>query len=208
VFLGIDTSYRNDLDMDEEIETTKKIMMNLGKTYKKNENDRMNRMIQLGYDKKDRVIVDTKRWTKHVVDITYQDPKVQIEYLNNEGPLVRSQIQDKIRGYKYQDQLKNILDENFLVDYPYVYDLLCKSKLKCFYCHIDCMILYSHVRESKQWTLDRMDNSIGHNRGNVEITCLDCNLRRGTKNFERYLETKRLNNIRKICTEEDEEKII
>jgi len=69
------------------------------------------------------------------------------------------------------------------------------------------MILYSHVREPRQWTLDRLDNSIGHNRGNVEITCLDCNLRRGTKNFERYLETKRLNNICKITGDEDIDKI-
>ena len=89
--------------------------MDLGKTYKKY--DRAKRMVQLGYDKKDRVIVDTKRWTKNVVNETYQDPDVQIEYLRTEGPLVRSQIQDKIRGYKYQDQLKGILDESVLVDY-------------------------------------------------------------------------------------------
>ena len=199
----------HEVDTDSSLETTKKIWVNLDKKISKREEKINEKMVQLQYDKKNRVIVDTKRWAKQIVSDSYQDPIEQYEYLTENGPLIQSQIMDKIRGYKHQDSLKGLLDDAFLVDYSYVYDLLCQSRLKCFYCHIDCMVLYSHVREPRQWTLDRLDNSIGHNRDNVEITCLDCNIRRGTKNFERYLETKKLNNIRKVfLVENDDEKII
>ena len=199
----------HEVDTDSSLETTKKIWVNLDKKISKREEKINEKMVQLQYDKKNRVIVDTKRWAKQIVSDSYQDPIEQYEYLTKNGPLIQSQIMDKIRGYKHQDSLKGLLDDAFLVDYSYVYDLLCQSRLKCFYCHIDCMVLYSHVREPRQWTLDRLDNSIGHNRDNVEITCLDCNIRRGTKNFERYLETKKLNNIRKVfLVENDDEKII
>ena len=37
------------------------------------------------------------------------------------------------------------------------------------------------------WTLDRIDNNIGHNKDNVVISCLACNLqkrRRGEEAFK------------------------
>jgi hypothetical protein len=49
-----------------------------------------------------------------------------------------------------------------------------------------------------QWTLERIDNDLGHNKNNVEIACLNCNLRRRTMYHERYLFTKELNIIKKI----------
>ena len=67
-----------------------------------------------------------------------------------------------------------------------------KSQGKCFYCQINVQVIYDHVREPKQWTIERIDNSIGHNKGNVEISCLNCNLRRRTMHYERYLKTKQL----------------
>jgi hypothetical protein len=59
-------------------------------------------------------------------------------------------------------------------------------------------ILYEYVRESNQWTLERLDNDFGHNKGNVEIACLNCNLRRRTMYHERYLFTKELSIVKKI----------
>ena len=71
------------------------------------------------------------------------------------------------------------------------------SKLKCYYCRDNCLLMYNNIREKKQWTLDRLDNSDGHTSENTVICCLDCNLKRGTLNDEKFKFTKQLNIIKK-----------
>jgi hypothetical protein len=44
--------------------------------------------------------------------------------------------------------------------------------------------------------VERIDNSIGHNRTNIVIACLDCNLHRRTMYYERYVFTKQLNIVK------------
>ena len=98
----------------------------------------------------------------------------------------------KLHSYKTQDQKNEILDEEQFVDIDFVLDLLKKSNMQCFYCRELVQLLYKHVREPKQWTLDRINNDMGHNRGNVEIACLSCNLRRRCIYHERYVFTKQM----------------
>ena len=71
----------------------------------------------------------------------------------------------------------------------------CKNK--CYYCKENVNVLYEIVREPKQWTLERLDNSFGHNHDNVVIACLNCNVRRRTMYHERYVFTKQLNIVKK-----------
>jgi hypothetical protein len=111
---------------------------------------------------------------------------------------IRRQIHYKLHSYRSQDVKKSLLDESQFVNYEYVIELLREKQLKCFYCKETVLLMYDAVRDSKQWTLDRMDNSMGHNRGNVEIACLICNLRRRTMYHERYVFTKQVGNIKKI----------
>ena len=58
-------------------------------------------------------------------------------------------------------------------------------------------MIYEEVRDPKQWTLERIDNTRGHNSDNVEIACLTCNLRRRTMYHERYILTKQMCHITK-----------
>lgn len=109
---------------------------------------------------------------------------------------VRQQINYKINGYKGQDIKKLLYDPTLFINYDYVVSLLHQKQMRCFYCKEQTKLLYNAVRESKQWTLDRIDNSVGHNRGNVEIACLICNLRRRTMYHERYVFTKQLNLVK------------
>lgn len=202
--------------------TVKNILVNLDKPTKKkiskkapveNNNQKHHTWtsnIQMGYDKKDRVVVESKKWNTTLGMMSkdeIQNPELQYEHLLGESPLVKEQIHSKVRGYRYQDYLKGILNESEFVDDAYVLGILRDCKLKCFYCHIECMILYPHVREPKQWTLERINNDIGHNKGNVQIACLECNLRRRTIHHERYIETKKITNIRKIIDTQEEEDI-
>ena len=102
------------------------------------------------------------------------------------------QIQSKLNGYKSQDVLKELYDPLKFITLKSTMSLLIKSEMKCFYCREQVQVLYQHVREPKQWTLERIDNKHGHNDGNVEIACLSCNLRRRTMYHERFVFTKQL----------------
>jgi hypothetical protein len=82
------------------------------------------------------------------------------------------------------------------VNLDFVIKLLCEKELKCFYCREPVYLFYNFVRENKQWTLERIDNSAGHNRDNVEVACLLCNLRRRTMYHERYVFTKQMNVVK------------
>ena len=57
-------------------------------------------------------------------------------------------------------------------------------------------IKYNNYRDKQQWTLDRIDNDLGHNNENVKIACLECNLKRRRINMEKFLFTKQLNIIK------------
>jgi hypothetical protein len=103
----------------------------------------------------------------------------------------------KICGYRGQDVNKSLYDETMFINREQVLDLMIKCQNRCFYCKEPVNVIYENVREPRQWTLERIDNSRGHNKDNVEIACLNCNLHRKTMHHERYLFTKELNIIKK-----------
>jgi hypothetical protein len=110
--------------------------------------------------------------------------------------LIKKQITSKLNNYKQQDVLKKVFDERKMITLEQVIDKLQKCELKCHYCNEDIYLLYKIVREMKQWTLDRIDNDIGHFQENVVISCLGCNLKRRKKNSNAFLFTKQMNIIR------------
>jgi hypothetical protein len=111
---------------------------------------------------------------------------------NKYNNLIVSHIKTKISSYKHQDMLKNIFLETDFVDFPYVIQLLHNCDLKCHYCACEIFLLYEFVREMKQWSLDRIDNDIGHNKNNLVIACLECNLKRRRTNKDSFMFTKNL----------------
>ncbi len=99
-------------------------------------------------------------------------------------------IKIKQQGYKAQDIEKALFDETKFVDLATILTKLGDSELQCFYCKEPVLVFYEFCRDPKQWTLERIDNEYGHNRDNVEIACLQCNVRRRTMFYERYQVTK------------------
>ena len=69
---------------------------------------------------------------------------------------------------------------------------LYESKLKCYYCNCSLVILFNKKREGSQWTLERLDNNIGHYDSNTCIACLKCNLKRRTDSHEYFKQGKQL----------------
>ena len=155
---------------------------------------------------KNRVITHEKRWVLQSEDY---NPEIQWDclfVLKNENLtthqervclLAKQQIMTKICGYRCQDIKNGLLQSNELVDIENVMLLLKESEMKCFYCKKMVKVLYEHVREPCQWTLDRIDNNVGHIKTNVMIACLNCNLRRRCMYHERYLFTKQMVIVKK-----------
>lgn len=102
------------------------------------------------------------------------------------------EINNKINGYKQQDICKNMLDVDNFVSLKDVIDKIYNSNLKCYYCSEHMLILYKYVKEKRQWTLDRINNDLGHNCNNVIVSCLECNLQRRRKTKDAFAFTKQL----------------
>jgi len=108
---------------------------------------------------------------------------------SDESRLVQSLLKQKIASYTAQDRMKG--RETHLPPEE-VLESLITSKLTCHYCSKSILFHYSASREPKQWTLDRIDNSIGHTLPNCVVCCLDCNLRRRTTDQAKYEFTAKL----------------
>jgi hypothetical protein len=111
-------------------------------------------------------------------------------------PLYKSLLLKKYAGYKQQDIANTIYDTNWFITFDELLELLVSSKLICYYCRKACFIHYNDPLCHDQWTLERLSNDHGHNRNNVVIACLKCNLHRGTKSSEKFKLGKQLRFIK------------
>jgi len=113
--------------------------------------------------------------------------------------LVR-ELRNKISGYKGQDLKRELYNQKELITLDEVVEKLVASQLRCCYCSVAVVIFYKNVRDLAQWTLDRVDNDVGHSAANTVIACLKCNLQRRRQNEEKFMFTKKLKILR-IFTE-------
>lgn len=130
--------------------------------------------------------------------------KSQIELLNKlyleeeyDGKkFMQSEVERKINSYKNQDVKKKKYDENKFIKYEECLEKLVISKLKCYYCKKNCLVYYENKLEKQQWTLDRLNNDIGHEKDNVVICCYKCNIKRGRIDDKKFKFTKQLRIIK------------
>ena len=101
-------------------------------------------------------------------------------------------LKAKINGYKQQDIARSLYDESRIISLQEVILKLNKSGLMCCYCDKEVTVMYRTVRDPKQWTLDRIDNSNCHSNYNTVISCLGCNLKRRVTDKEKFEFTKKL----------------
>lgn len=169
-----------------------------------NQNDELenpceNKLIAMKKTPKNRAITQTDMW-----NITEEDmqPDAQLTYIrqlvNNENvdvnpcQVILKHVTQKIAGYRAQDIKKSLYEPDRIVDVHYALKTLKNAENICYYCKKPVQVLYEKAREPTQWSLDRIDNSIGHNKENVVIACLQCNVGRKTMHQGRYEFTKQL----------------
>lgn len=157
------------------------------------------RKVKAEKEKRDRKIISSEKWVYHEISQVREQEIVNqciSQEMNDDTKLLRSQIKGKLHSYKGQDKIKTLKeDENEFMDVECVLKLLQESNNTCYYCKSTIKLFYEKVREPTQWTLERLDNSLGHNTNNCVIACLKCNLSRRTMYHERYTLTKQLQNI-------------
>ena len=122
---------------------------------------------------------------KLLLGIKYKDDKY-----------VKKELERKLNSYKNQDIKKDKYSNDF-INYQELIEKLVISKLKCHYCRNKCLLMYENNREKSQWTLDRLNNDLGHTTLNTVICCLECNLKRGTLDDKKFKFTKQLKIIKK-----------
>jgi hypothetical protein len=118
-----------------------------------------------------------------------------------------TQLAIKRNSYKQQDKEKNLLDVENFVTKEEILRLLLKSEVICDHCKCHVKIIYTNVRDQRQWTLDRIDNRKGHNAGNVVVACLKCNISRQTKLYHQFKQTKQLTVVKLPETYDNESEL-
>jgi hypothetical protein len=162
-------------------------------------------------EKEKKMRVETKTWGLNNDDLSFETQlqllnciytntttNTKIKQLTNTNTntkhigIIIAHIRAKISGYKQQDIIKTRFNEQEFVNFNDVVTLLHDTNMKCHYCSCETYLLYEIVRENKQWSLDRINNNIGHNKGNLLNACLECNLKRRRTNKDAFLFTKNL----------------
>jgi len=146
----------------------------------------------------------SKKWTFHQENYKYDNQiKMIIDISNNNfnyyddvTKIIIQQIKNKIYGYKHQDIIKKHLNEEKFLTFQSVIQKMIECELKCRYCKEEMFVLYDVSRELYQWSVDRIDNDVGHNVDNFHLACLECNLKRRRRTDEKFLFTKQLNIIK------------
>ena len=123
------------------------------------------------------------------------------EFRHNDDDVSKIALQEinkKISGYKQQDRIKNRYDEPQFLTLESVILKMVECELKCRYCRGEMDVIYDISRESRQWSVDRINNDLGHNLTNFHLACLECNLKRRRRTDEKFLFTKQLNIVKKM----------
>lgn len=189
-------------DKETDVSTNKQIIIetkNMNRNTNKKENNKKPVM---------RKIVNKNKWNFEPADFLFENQIDNIRKINDNATptphmdIYVSEIKNKLNGYRSQDIIKKIYDIEQFVDFKSAIDLLLQSNLNCFYCQEKVEVLYEPSRTPKQWTLERLDNTFGHNKDNLAIACLHCNLHRKTMYHERYVFTKQMGIITKLDSQD------
>ncbi len=109
---------------------------------------------------------------------------------------IMNDIRKKHYAYKCQDKIKHKFDDNQHITLDELIQKIIESQLKCYYCEKDIVLVYNKIRDTNQWSLERLDNNKGHYNENTCIACLHCNLSRRTDNYIEFKKGKMLQIIK------------
>ena len=109
----------------------------------------------------------------------------------------KSSIIRKIAGYRQQDTIRHRgTGDN--VTFQDVISKLVSAQGCCAYCDVHLVLSGGEKRNGLQWSLDRINNKLGHSDTNTVVSCLACNLRRRSRPHANFLAGAKMKFV-KIC---------
>lgn len=127
----------------------------------------------------------TTQYLQHLGSYYINDP-------SEECSNILSELRKKQNSYKKQDESKKKYNSQTFITLDDIVEKLLTCKMLCYYCRHEVCIFYDKIRQGNQWTLERLDNMIGHSCENTVISCLECNLKRRTSNSDAFCFAKQL----------------
>lgn len=115
-----------------------------------------------------------------------------------------NEIKDKVNSYGRQDALKmrNTEREFDMNRNPITLNdaclLLKKEEYRCHYCRELLYIIHRNTREPLQWSLDRIDNTRGHDVDNLVVSCYKCNVNRRQRSYADFKKGKSVERFDKV----------
>jgi hypothetical protein len=171
-------------------------------------------LIKQHVKEKNKKRVESENWSFSSEHYIYENQMKMIKdiiankynYNNEVSKIAIQQINRKIYGYKQQDIIKKLLNEKQFITFESVINKMIDCELKCYYCSCEMNVLYDISREMTQWTVDRIDNDLGHNLTNYYLACLECNLKRRRRSDDKFLFTKQMKLVKLPGENNEEEK--
>ena len=111
----------------------------------------------------------------HQLDRVVRPPEEGSEFRQATEQQLRKTIAKKLVAYKRQDTAKGL---RFNLKVDHILNLNEAQNNHCAACNIQLLWAYT-PKDTQQFSVDRLDNTRGHTRDNVRLTCLECNRKRG-----------------------------
>lgn len=84
-------------------------------------------------------------------------------------------IRRMIGNSKRTDERLGIYDKDNFIDKKFIYKLVDKCRMKCYYCK--CKMTAGNSCKTHM-SIERLNNNIGHIKSNSVLACLNCNIRK------------------------------
>jgi hypothetical protein len=166
--------YYNNLDVSPFIEATRKMHMLAFKQYG----------IDIFTD-----VISISGMAKRALFMSAHEPALGL-YLERQKAIINPNPDFNLGRVKFNNKVQAYTKQDTDAKPPRETDLtfeatqaLLRQSTNCHYC--GCDVTYD-------WTLDRIDNAIGHINSNVLVACWTCNNRRGKRSYDDFIEAKAL----------------
>jgi len=128
-------------------------------------------------EKEIRKRISSEKWSFSEEKYQYNNQLKMINDISNNlfnhidevSKIAIQEINKKINGYKQQDKIKKLFKEDDFLTYESIIKKMLDCELKCRYCKDEMHVLYDISREMKQWSVDRINNDLGHNIDNFHL---------------------------------------
>lgn len=110
-------------------------------------------------------------------------------------------IKRKLRTHRAIDIKTGRGAPNNYITYKWIIDTLMKQGNRCKYCNKKMKVEKFKTREKRAFTVERMDNTKPHTQNNCVCACLSCNLKRGKRTYDQFMNYMKQNTSMSLCSQ-------